>query len=701
VRILLVEDDESIAEVLKAALTSQHYLVELATDGEAGWELAEAFEYDLILLDLMLPKLDGISFCRQRRAKGDRTPILLLTGQDTSTNKVMGLDAGADDYIVKPFDLHELLARIRAVLRRGSSAPTLVLEWENLCLNPSNCEVTYNDQLVHLTSKEYALLELFLRNTHRIFSQSALLDHLWSFEEPPSENAVRAHIKSLRQKLKKAGAAADLIETVYGLGYRLKPLKPRETSVIETPEQTDSTEQLHLANSVANGTTALVGESEASVQAELPSEETPSKATVQKLTHSNGTNGSLSPTETSQSSHLNVPTTIDTDQLRQRITPELINSIWERFKDKYSDRVTVLEQALAAVIDDGLSDALRQQAKQEAHTLAGSLGSFGFAEASRLSREIEQTFQAAGRLNQEEKEQLSLQVVALRQALRQPPVLASRVRDEAEVIATPESATVRQPRLLIVDDDAALGLALVYEVTAWGMQAEVATDLSTAREAIARNQPDVVLLDLCFPDPAESGFELLAELTSADPPIPVLVFTAQESFADRVKVARLGGRGFLQKPVDSTQVCRAITQVLEPTSRPEAKLLIVDNDPQVLDFLRSLLEPWGFKLTLLDDPLQFWDTLEQSAPELLLLALEMPELSGIDLCQVVRNDPRWSELPVLLLSTHTNSQMVHQVFTSGADDYINKPIVGPELIARVLNRVERVQILRKLRKFTG
>jgi DNA-binding response OmpR family regulator/HPt (histidine-containing phosphotransfer) domain-containing protein len=702
VRILLVEDDESIAEVLKAALTSQHYLVELATDGEVGWQLAEAFEYDLILLDLMLPKLDGISFCRQRRAKGDRTPILLLTGQDTSTNKVMGLDAGADDYIVKPFDLHELLARIRAVLRRGGSTPTLVLEWENLCLNPSNCEVTYNGQLLHLTSKEYALLELFLRNTHRIFSQSALLDHLWSFEEPPSENAVRAHIKSLRQKLKKVGAAADLIETVYGLGYRLKPLKPRESSATESPEQTASLdERLELTTSGTYVGKVRGGDSAASVYAEFPSQETRSEGGLQTLPYSNGVNSALARSQSHPSSPSS-PTATDTHPPQPKITPELINSIWERFKGKYSDRVTVLEQALAAAIDDSLSEGLRQQAKQEAHTLAGSLGSFGFAEASRLSREIEQTFQVARRLSQAQKEQLSLQVVALRQALQQPPVIATTIQQDesTESVVTPESATVKPPpRLLIVDDDAALGLVLRAEVTARGMQAEIATDLSQARDAIAHHRPDVVLLDLCFPDSAENGLELLAELTSAEPPVPVLVFTAQESFADRVKVARLGGRGFLQKPVDSTQICRAIAQVLEPASTPEAQLLIVDNDPQVLDSVRSLLEPWGFKLTLLDDPLQFWDTLEQSAPNVLILALDMPELSGIDLCQVVRNDPRWSELPVLLLSNHADAQIVHQVFTSGADDYIAKPIVGPELLARVLNRVERVQMQRKLRKF--
>jgi DNA-binding response OmpR family regulator len=141
----------------------------------------------------------------------------------------------------------------------------------------------------------------------------------------------------------------------------------------------------------------------------------------------------------------------------------------------------------------------------------------------------------------------------------------------------------------------------------------------------------------------------------------------------------------------------AIAQVLQQSGTPHANVLVVDDDLQLLDFLRTLLQPWGFNLTLLNDPQQFWKTLENSAPDLLILDVEMPHLSGIDLCQVVRNDPRWSELPILFLSARTDSETVHRVFSVGADDYVNKPVMGPELIARMLNRLERVQMLRKLR----
>jgi len=221
-RILLVEDDDRIADALKEALTDQHYSVDIAEDGEAGWEFVELCKYDLILLDVMLPKLNGINLCQRLRRNNINTPVLMLTARDSSTDKVLGLDAGADDYVVKPFDLAELSARIRALLRRGNSTLPPVLEWEKLRLDPSKCEVTYAGKLLHLTPKEYALLELFLRNGSRVLSRSDIIDHIWTFEDPPAEETVKVHLKDLRKKLKAVLAPADLIETVYGLGYRLK-----------------------------------------------------------------------------------------------------------------------------------------------------------------------------------------------------------------------------------------------------------------------------------------------------------------------------------------------------------------------------------------------------------------------------------------------------------------------------------------------
>ncbi|MEB3294750.1 MAG: response regulator transcription factor [Synechococcales bacterium] len=220
-RILLVEDDIRLAETLTEALTDQRYAVDMVTDGESGWHQVKVLDYDLMILDVTLPELDGISLCRRLRSYGYSLPILMLTACDTINDEINGLDVGADDYVVKPVDLQKLFARIRALLRRGSVTAPPILEWGGLGLNPSTCEVNYGKTPIHLTPKEYALLELLLRNGRRVLSRSVMIEHVWSLDSPPEEHTVKVHIRGLRQKLKAAGAPEDLIETVHSMGYRL------------------------------------------------------------------------------------------------------------------------------------------------------------------------------------------------------------------------------------------------------------------------------------------------------------------------------------------------------------------------------------------------------------------------------------------------------------------------------------------------
>jgi diguanylate cyclase (GGDEF)-like protein len=609
-RVLLVEDDELVAQTLVKALRDQHYTVDIATDGQAGREFAEVCAYDLIVLDVRLPKLDGITLCQQWRSRGLRTPILLLTAQDTITNKVMGLDAGADDYMTKPFEVEELLARIRALLRRGRSELSPILKWGNLHLDPSTCEVTYNERSLHLTPKEYSLLELFLRNSHRVFSRSAILDHLWSLEEIPGEETVTAHIKGLRMKLRAAGLSEDPIETVYGIGYRLKPLEKQHS-----PDKKQKRLSLNL---------------------------------------------------------------------EQQAKAETL-SVWQRVKEKFSNRVALIEQATTAMLKDNLDEELRQLATAEAHKLAGSLGMFDLDEGSRLAKEIEQLFEAKEPLSQAPRQYLSELVAAMRRELER-----ATARQSSALLSIDN-----RPLLLIAQKDGFLAQDLVSEAATWGIRGAVVKDLAVAREWVSRKRPDAVLLDLSSAA-TEDELGWIKELSARTPPLPVLVLTDRDSLLDRVKVARLGGQRFLQKPVTPTQVMEAIAQVMERYRMSEMRVMLVDDDPQVLSALRTLLEPWGMKLSTLDNPLRFWETLEATSPDLLVLDVQMPQISGIDLCQVVRNDPRWSALPVLFLTARNDAETMHRVFEVGADDYITKPMVGPELITRILNRLERSRLLRHL-----
>ncbi|MFM7405488.1 MAG: response regulator transcription factor, partial [Cuspidothrix sp.] len=224
-KILLVEDDIRLAETLAEALTDQLYVVDIANNGEMAWDCIKALDYDLLLLDVMLPKENGINLCKNWRSHGYQMPILMITACDTITTKINGLDAGADDYIIKPVDLGELFARIRALLRRGHTTLFPILEWGSLRLNPSTYEVSYANHALYFTPKEYSLLELLLRNGRRVLTRSMIIDNLWTTETSPDEHTVKVHLRSIRQKLKAVGAPEDFIETMHGLGYRLKSLE--------------------------------------------------------------------------------------------------------------------------------------------------------------------------------------------------------------------------------------------------------------------------------------------------------------------------------------------------------------------------------------------------------------------------------------------------------------------------------------------
>jgi DNA-binding response OmpR family regulator len=339
-KILCVEDDTTTADAMRGLLTQQHYIAEMAPDAEWAWQLLQQFEYDLIILDITLPKLDGISLCRQIRAQDIHTPILIVSSHDQIQEKAIGLDAGADDYLVKPFHPAELFARIRALLRRGSN-DTIgnCLSWGDLHLNSGNAEVRYYSSVLPLTPKEYAILELFLRHPKRVFSCGAILDNLWPHSSA-SEEAVRTQVKGLRQKLKAGGIHQEVVETVYGIGYRLKSIEaqPIEAQPIEASQTTIS-------------------------QAD------PSR------------------------------------------TKALIQEVWIRSSDRIKTQLTSIQTGIEQLKHDFKTEAIRRSdeitiAHRDAHTLAGSLGIFGFSEASHLARQIESLFQQFDRLTPEEMQQL-------------------------------------------------------------------------------------------------------------------------------------------------------------------------------------------------------------------------------------------------------------------------------------------------------
>lgn len=220
-RVLVVDDEVRTAALLRRGLTEEGYAVDVAQDAaEATW-LANEFGYDAVVLDVLLPGMSGFDVCRRLRTDGCWAPVLLLTARDAVEDRVRGLDAGADDYLTKPFSFSELTARIRALIRRGSAQRPVVLQAGELRLDPARRQVWLGQDEVSLSAKEFALLELFLRHPGQVLSRSKILEHVWDFAYEGGSNVVDQYVRYLRRKIDRP-SGVDYLETVRGAGYRLR-----------------------------------------------------------------------------------------------------------------------------------------------------------------------------------------------------------------------------------------------------------------------------------------------------------------------------------------------------------------------------------------------------------------------------------------------------------------------------------------------
>ena len=220
-RILVAEDERKVASFIKRGLEAAHYSVDVEYDGAAGLNRVLESSYDLVILDVMLPKLDGLTVMKELRRRGSKVPVLLLTARVTVADKVMGLDLGADDYLTKPFAFEELLARVRALLRRGPAASAPMLTIADLRLDPVTREVMRGSTLIELTAKEYALLEFLLRRQGQILSRAIIAQHVWGIDYDTFTNVIDVYVNYLRKKID-AGFEPKLLHTVRGVGYVLK-----------------------------------------------------------------------------------------------------------------------------------------------------------------------------------------------------------------------------------------------------------------------------------------------------------------------------------------------------------------------------------------------------------------------------------------------------------------------------------------------
>ncbi|MBP0021541.1 MAG: response regulator [Cyanobacteria bacterium SBLK] len=606
-RILLIDEDERLIEVLKRSLTECNYVVDAVFNGEQGWTYGSAYSYDLIILETILPDIDGIRLCQHFRENGHAMPILFLTARSTSHDKIQGLNAGADDYIIKPFDFDELIARIRVLLRRETSNLLSTLYWGKLQLNPCNLEVNYNGKLLSLTAKEYTLLELFLHHDRSVLDTNEIIEGLWNAEESPSPATVRSHLKGLRRKLQQAGAPRDFIETVRGQGYRLK--MPSESALV-------------------------------------------------------------------------------TEADRESQNLKALGTIWDNYQQNSQQQLQQLEFVAEAIATGSLNAKQQEQARLAAHSLAGNLGIFGLERGVKFARELEHSlggdYPQLARFSQ------------VLEALKQEFFNSNRDRQN------PKNTLDNAPLLLLFDPDLHFSEPLALAAKERGIRTTIASHPQQIRSFLTPHSPqfpDAILLELSFLESRQMGgnyqilatqLSIISEIALRSPSLPIITLADRDGFGDRLDVARRGGRLFLRKSAKPEEAIAAILPVLQ-RFRAEYKVMIVDDDIELLKAMPLLLHPWRFKLTTLDDPRQFWDVLRAIVPDVLILDLEMPYISGIELCQVLRAHPNWQHLPILLLGINADSETKNRAFAIGVDDFLGKPILGRELADRILNRIERVQ----------
>jgi diguanylate cyclase (GGDEF)-like protein len=354
--------------------------------------------------------------------------------------------------------------------------------------------------------------------------------------------------------------------------------------------------------------------------------------------------------------------------------------LWNEHRDTIRARVDAIERAVVDLMQDELTQDTREDARREAHKLAGSLGTFGYSDGTRLARELERFLEGETPIPANKSVQLSELVIALRRELDREPVLQVDSRSVAE-------ASTGGVPLLIVSSDEQWLKDLEVQAAGKGFSVTIAPSVEERPFGIAA---EVTILDLDSVDPSQLEGSVLA----VDEAPTLILAGSDDRLGAPLEISHREGRLFARKSTGATGLLRLVEEESSKRQQGTVTVLTVDDDPAVLAAVDTLLGAKGIRSETLQDPIDFERVLETVQPDLVVLDLDLPHRSGIELCRRMRSDPAWSALPVLVLTASTDPKVVEEVFRSGADDYIAKPLVGPEFLTRTSNRLERVRLLR-------
>lgn len=619
-KILLVDDDPRFTEVAKTLLAEKKYEIDILHSAENILESIENNQYDLLILDVILPKTDGITVCKTIRKEHQELPILLLTALQGKNDKLKAFEAGADDYLVKPFDWDELLARIRALLRRKEADQISTLEWRNLKLVRERKQTIYGDKILDLTRTEYQILEVFLTNPSKLFSLNDLISKLWDSDLIPTDSTIRSHIKGLRRKLTTIGVESDFITTVYGMGYRLK-----EKDILTESEKD------------------------------------------KKIDENNHNSGFISPQKSAKNTSILKETTEDKTE-KKELMSEALWKIWQEYKESVFEDITLLH-----TYNKNLDLSVNKEVIiRKAHSLVGFLGSLGFLEVSYVCKNIENLLR-----NNETIDKELEKLEAFYHSLEE-------VNLDSSQNLLPEISTGKK-KILLIDFSSDFVDNFINFGTFWDLEIDLVDNFNEGLEKLKKVKFDAIVLDIFLLKNLQERKNYLLELNKFTYETPLFIVTEESSLKSRGELSKYHLSGFLSKDLSPVKVIKLISNNLK---QPEYKIVLaLDDDLKFLNILKSQIIDKNIKIITLNNPLQIWEFIENIYPDLIILDLQMPEINGIEICKVIRNDLRWRKIPIIFLTAYFDDDIIDQIIAVGANDFIPKSKLELELNHRIINHL--------------